>query len=141
MTSELDSAAETPREQSLRRRYRRRILVATVTYVVVLIPVTFWGGLDGHSAWRFAVALIPLAPAAWMGALIIARFRELDEYQVRLAFPGVAAAFAVAMLASVTIGFLSNAGLDVPFTGWLVFVLGMGTWWVVNQVTGAAKQF
>ncbi|WP_344791084.1 hypothetical protein [Gryllotalpicola daejeonensis] len=141
MTSELDSTAETAREQNLRRRYRTRITMASIIYVVVLAPVTFWGGLGGHSAWRFLFALLPVLPAAWMAAIIIARFRELDEYQVRLAFPGIASALVSAMLASVTIGFLGITGLNLPGVGWIVFVAGMGTWWLVSQLTGAAKQF
>jgi hypothetical protein len=132
---------ETPREQELRRRYRRHIFAATLGYVAVLAPVAFWGGLDGTSPWRFVFAALPLLPAAWMFAVIVRRFRELDEYQLRLAFPGVGAGLAAAMLSSVTFGFLSLAGLAMPLIPWLIVFIGGGTWRVVNQITGAAKQF
>jgi hypothetical protein len=133
--------SEPPRERDLRRKYRRRISLASAAYVVVLLPVTFWGGLDGQSPWRFAIALIPLLPAAWMCAVIIGRFRQLDEYQLRLAFLGIAAAFVVTMLTTATIGFLSIAGLVVPFGPWIIFAAGGATWWITNQITGAAQQF
>jgi len=115
--------------------------VASLSYTAVLIPVTFWGGLSGTSPWRFAIGLLPVIPAAWMFAIIISRFRELDEYQLRIAFPGVGAALAAAMLTSVTVGFVSLAGAAIPGTAWIIFAVGMITWWIVNQVTGAARQF
>ncbi|HEY0248108.1 MAG TPA: hypothetical protein VGC45_07585 [Gryllotalpicola sp.] len=141
MTSNLDITAETRLERARRRSYRLHIGLAMLAYLAVLAVGLIWGHLDGTSPWRFTFALAPVAPAAWMAAAAIRRFRQLDEYQLKIAFPGIAAGFTVGMLAAVTVGFLGIAGLAVPFPAWIVFTTAMMTWWITNRLTGAAKQF
>ena len=40
----------------------------------------------------------------WIVIVIVLRVRQMDEYQVKLFFPGLAVGFAVAMVAAVTVG-------------------------------------
>ena len=74
---------------------------------------------------------------AWNIVVIVLRVRQLDEYQRKLFFPGVAVGFTVAMFAAITLGTLSSAGFPVPDTGWTVAILGVLSWQVTNLVTGA----
>lgn len=141
MTSNLDTRDETQLERARRRSYRLHIGSAVLVYLGALTAALVWGHLDGTSPWRFVFAAAPIVPVAWMAAIAIRRFRQLDEYQLKIAFPGVAAGFVVGMLTSVTVGFLGIAGLAVPLPAWIVFATAMVTWWIVNQFTGAAKQF
>lgn len=93
----------------------------------------------GHGAgpWRLVWALLPLIPIVWIVVAIVLRVRQMDEYQAKLFFPGLAVGFTVAIVTAITLGTLNSAGLEVPDNGWIVAIAGIVSWEVTNLVTGA----
>jgi hypothetical protein len=99
-----------------------------VAYVLVTAAAIAWGGLDGHSPWRFVWALAPVVPAAWIVRAVLRHVRRADEYQKMLLLRSFAVGFAVAMLAAITLGFLAIAGLALESAPWIVYGAGMLGW-------------
>jgi hypothetical protein len=83
--------------------------------------------------------VLPLLFIVWVVTVLVVRVRQMDEYQVKLFFPGLAVGFTVAMFAAVTFGTLSAAGFKVPDAGWPVAIIGILAWAITNVVTGAPK--
>jgi hypothetical protein len=97
-----------------------------------------WGDLNGNSSWRFFWALLPLLPMVWFVILIVLRVRQMDEYQVKLFFPGLAVGFSVAMVTAVTVGTLNSAGLNFN-SGWAVALAGVLAWEFTNLLVGTPR--
>lgn len=79
-------------------------------------------------------AVLPVLPALWVIRAAVRHVRRVDDYQRGLLLQGLAVGFGVAMIASVTLGFLEIAGLDVPVTGWIVYGAGMVGWAVATGI-------
>lgn len=107
-------------------------------YVVVLVLVVTFGGMDGNNPTRFAWALLPVIPLAWVIWAIVRHLRRIDELQSRQTYQGLSVGFGAAMLAAVTTGFLAIAGLDLRFSGWIIFAIGM-LGWVLGQAILAGR--
>ena len=135
MTSDLDTGGESTIELRRRRTFRVRIWVGTGCYLLATLALDLWG--HGTSPWRFVLAALPLLFVAWNVIIVVLRVRQMDEYQVRLFFPGLAVGFTVAMFAAITLGTLSSAGFTVPNAGWPVAVIGVLAWQFTNLVTRA----
>ena len=118
------------------RAYFRDFWPGIAGYLLVLSVVLVWGDLDGHSGWRYLWALLPVVPAAWVVRAVVRHARRIDHYQRRLLLEALGAAFGVAMIASLTVGFLGIAGLTLSASaaGWLIYSLGMLTWLVVANL-------
>lgn len=99
-----------------------------VGYLVVLLAVMTWGNLDGDSRWRYLWALLPVLPALWGVRAVVRHVNRIDDYERQLLLQGLAAGFAVAMIASLTVGFLGVAGLALPAAGWVIYGAGMLGW-------------
>lgn len=137
MTSDLDSSGESPIELQRRRAYRTRIWVGAGCYLLASIALDQWG--HGSSPWRFVWVALPLLFLAWMLTVTVLRVRQMDEYQVKLFFPGLAVGFTVTVFAALTVGTLSAAGFTVPNAGWPVALIGIVAWEVTNLIVGAPK--
>lgn len=137
MTSDLDSNEESSTELRRRRTFRMRIWIGTALYLVASLALYQWGHAAGP--WRLVWALLPLVFLVWNVIVVVLRVRQMDEYQVKLFFPGLAVGFAVAIVTAVGIGTLSSAGFAVPNSGWAVAVAGLVAWTITNAVTGAPK--
>jgi hypothetical protein len=133
MTRKLDSDA-VGTERAVMRSYLREFGLGMVAYAVVLAAVLIWGGLDGSSPWRFVWAMLPVLPTLWIAVAVVRHIRRIDDYQRLLLLQGLGVGFLVAMAASVTVGFLDIAGLNVPMPGWIVYAVGMLGWLVAAQV-------
>jgi hypothetical protein len=83
--------------------------------------------------------VLPLLFMVWVVVVIVLRVRQMDEYQVKLFFPGLAVGFTVAMFTAVTAGTLSAAGFNVSNAGWPVALIGIVAWEFTNLLTGAPK--
>jgi hypothetical protein len=81
--------------------------------------------------------VLPILAIAWMALAIVLRIRQMDEYQVKLFFPGLAVGFTVAMVTALGLGTLGSAGVDLPSGGWIVAIAGILSWELVNLVTRA----
>lgn len=133
MTSYLDSGSRSAGDRARDRAYSRDFWPGMLGYVVVLTAVIIWGHLDGHSSWRYLWALLPVVPALWIVRAVVRQVTRIDDYQRLLLLRGLAVGFAIAMIASLTVGFLGVAGLALPGAGWIIYVAGMLGW----AVTGA----
>lgn len=138
MTSFLDRPGVRDRstgDTARSRAYLRDFLPGILAYLVVLAAVLTWGDLDGTGQARWAWALAPTLPAAWIVRAVVRHLHRLDDYQRLLLLQGLAVGFAVAMLAAVTVGFLGIAGLPTMAAGWVVYAAGMAAWLVAATVT------
>ena len=138
MTSSLDSAEVRDRstgDTARTRAYFRDFLPGIGAYLLVLAAVLVWGELDGTSPARWAWALAPVLPAAWIVWSVVRHLHRLDDYQRLLLLQGLAVGFAVAMLTAVTVGFLGIAGLPMMAAGWVVYAAGMVAWLVAAAAT------
>jgi len=136
MTRTLDSNRPSAGDRAKARAYSRDFWPGMAAYALVLTAVLTWGDLDGHSPWRFVWALAPVLPAAWIVLAVLRQVRRADEYQRLLLLRSLAVGFAVAMLAAITLGFLTIAGLQLADAPWIVFAAGMLGWGLTGIVVG-----
>ena len=134
MTNNLDSPGMSAGDRAISRSYQREFWSGMIAYFVILTAVLLWGQLDGDSPWRFVWAVMPVLPALWLVVALLRHIRRIDDYQRQLLLQGLAAGFALAMLASVTFGFLAIAGLEIPGMAWIIYSLGMLGWLVTSQI-------
>lgn len=108
--------------------------MGTGCYLLATFALYRWG----HEAnlWRVFLAVLPLLFLAWIVIVIMLRVRQMDEYQVKLFFPGLAVGFTVGMFAAITLGTLGSAGFNVPNGGWPVAIIGILGWQLTNRVIG-----
>ena len=62
--------------------------------------------------------------------------RRIDEYQKLLLIQSIAVGFAVAMLTSISLGFLAIAGLQMREAPWIVYGAGMLGWAITGSCVG-----
>ncbi|WP_432544478.1 hypothetical protein [Kineococcus sp. SYSU DK002] len=134
MTSKLDSTAPSSGDRARTRAYLRDFAPAMAAYVVAIVVVVAWGGLDGQSPWRFAWAMLPVLPVLGVVRAVVRGLRRSDEYAQLVQLRGLAVGFAVTVVACVVLGMLAVAGLDVPAGPWLAFGAGMASWAVATAV-------
>jgi hypothetical protein len=137
MTSDLDSGGEPPIELRRRRVFRLRVWVGSGLFLLASFAQYQWG--HATSPWRIVWTVLPLLFVVWIVIAIVLRVRQLDEYQVKLFFPGMAVGFTVTVFAAVTVGTLSAAGFNVPNAGWPVALVGLVAWEFTNLLVRAAK--
>jgi hypothetical protein len=128
MTSDLDNSGASRGDRRRSLAYHRDFWPGIVGYAVVLSVVIGAGHLDGTSPWRFVWAVLPVVPAFWVVRAVVRHLGRIDDYQRSLLLRGLAVGFAVAMVASLTIGFLDLAKLGVPAPGWIIYSAGMLGW-------------
>jgi hypothetical protein len=137
MTRDLDSGGESPTEARRQHIFRTQAWVGAGCFLLANLARDQWGDLNGASPWRFVWALLPLLPLAWIVVVTVHRVRQMDEYQLKLLFPGLAIGFTAAISAAITAALLSATGLNLSGAGWLVALCGLVAWQVTNQVVGA----
>lgn len=72
--------------------------------------------------------MLPVVPALWGVRAVVRQLRRVDEYQRTVQLEAMAAAFGVAMVTSITLGFVGVAGTATAAGGWIVYSTGMLTW-------------
>lgn len=137
MTRSIDSSGESATELHRRRVFRVRLWIGAACYLLASFALYQWGHRGG--AWAVVLAALPLLFAAWVVVAVVLRARQLDEYQLKLLFPGLAVGFTAAVFAAITVGTLSAAGLPVPNAGWPVALVGILAWEVTNLAVKAPK--
>ncbi|GAB3613289.1 hypothetical protein [Humibacter ginsengisoli] len=137
MTSELDTDGESSIELRRLRAFRLRMWIGVGCLVLANLALALWGREGG--ALRWVLAVLPLLPIIWMVIVIVLRVRQMDEYQVKLLFPGLAVGFTLSMVTALTLGTLGAAGIAVPTSGWLVAIVGIVSWEFTNLLVGAPK--
>ena len=91
------------------RRYRKAIWISMGGYMVMLLlAITFIKEFPG-SSWRYPVMLVPVIPAIFGLVGIMRAVRAMDEMQRRVHLEGVAFAFVVTVLITLSWGLLASA--------------------------------
>jgi len=135
MTSNLDSREPSATDRATKRAYKREFVPGIVAYILILSAALIWGDLDGNSPARFVWAIVPVLPMVWVAIAVLRHIRRVDEYQRFLLLQGLGVGFALAMVASLTVGLLDVAGLSIPGSAWIVYAVGMLGWLVTAQVS------
>lgn len=78
--------------------------------VLVIVSVTVLNTVDS-GAWRYAVAVLPVAPLVFAMRAFIRHLRRMDELQRRIQVEALALGFGATVMITLTYGFLENAGL------------------------------
>jgi hypothetical protein len=134
MTRNLDTSARSAGDRRRTRAYLRDFIPGIVAYMVVLFAALTWGGFGGTSPWRFVWAALPVLPMIWIAVAVLRHLRRIDEYQRGQLLTGFAVGFAVAMLASISLGVLESAGLKLEGSPFLVYLAGMLAWGISSIV-------
>jgi hypothetical protein len=134
MTRNLDTRVRSAGDRRRTRAYLREFVPGIVAYMVVLFAALRWGGFDGDSPWRFLWAALPVLPMIWIAVAVLRHLRRIDEYQRRQLLSGFAVGFAVAMLASISLGILESARLRLEGSPFFVYIAGMLGWAVSSAV-------
>ncbi|MGO4535306.1 hypothetical protein [Leifsonia sp. 2MCAF36] len=137
MTSDLDSTAESASERRRRRAFRLQVWVGVACFLLANFALYQWGGATKNNTWGWLLVVLPLLPVVWLVVVIVLRVRQMDEYQVKLLFPGLVVGFTVAMVTAVTLGTLDSAGVNVVNGGWAVAVVGLVGWQFTNLLVHA----
>jgi hypothetical protein len=126
-------AEQTVVERRSQRAYMREFIPAVVGYVAILAAIIVFVDFRTAGPWKFPIALLPVIPVLWCFRAVARHLRRLDEMQRTIQVDGMAAGFGLAMVASVTIGFLAMAGLDTDRWGpWAIYSVGMATWGIAT---------
>ena len=136
---DITAACTTTRAQ---KRHARRVLIASLAYIAVLIPIVFAIRHDLVAGpWRMALAVIPALPLVAMFASY-ARYlsEETDEYMRMMVVRQILSATTIAMVCAVVWGFLVDLGGAPPIaTYWiaLVWFVAQGASALVAKLRGA----
>lgn len=96
------------------KTYSRRMLAFAIAYTVALLGVNVLDDmLDLSTPVRIALALIPVAPAAFAMFAIISFVRAMDEVQARIITESVLIAAVIVSLGTFTYGMLRGA-VELP---------------------------
>ena len=107
------------------RRHDRRVLLAALAYVALLLPAVYLVRHDlVTGGWRIPLALLPAGPIVLMFASYSRYLREeKDEYVRAQVVNQILAATTVSMVCAVVWGFLSDLGGAPPIaTYWIAVV-------------------
>ncbi|HEY1163111.1 MAG TPA: hypothetical protein VGF78_08610 [Candidatus Dormibacteraeota bacterium] len=113
--------------------YRSQIEIglALLAYMMFLIGSVIVLRANPDASWRYAVAVVPVLPAALVVFLFVRRLSHTDEMQKRIQTESFAFALGGTALLTFTYGFMEGAGM--PHLNWtfilpLIAVLwGIGT--------------
>lgn len=98
---------------ALERRYGKEMAAAGALYVVAMLTAWPLALRMDVAAWRGALALAPVLPAALMLRAIYRHVRDSDELQRRLHLEALAISASVISLVSMALGFLAAARVIV----------------------------
>lgn len=98
---------------ALERRYGKEMAAAGALYLVAMLTAWPLALRMDAPAWRGALALAPVLPAALMLRAIYRHVRDSDELQRRLHLEALAISASVISLVSMALGFLAAAKVIV----------------------------
>ncbi len=121
-------ASDTTLEREHRRAYLRDFLPAIAGYVVVLAVALSLVGDEVTTLGEWTLVMLPVVPALWGVRAILRQLHRVDEYKRMVQLESMATGFGVAMVASITLGFVGVAGAATVAGGWVIYSLGMLAW-------------
>ena len=126
-----ESTGRTEFEKNIGSQYFREAAWPMAGYVVTILLLTTLVDLETAGAWKYLVVLIPIIPALFFMRAVVRHFERIDEMHREAQLESLAVSFGLTVIAVVTLGFLSIAGLNTdPWGPWVIFSIGMATWLV-----------
>jgi len=110
----------------------RPLFVPMILFIGFEVITISWLSANPDSSWRLIVALLPMAPAFWLGLGAVRAISRLDELERKNLMDGMAFSFAVTLLLMVSLGFLNLAGFPTP-NGSMIALL-MVILWLVGKL-------
>lgn len=115
------------------RTYFRELGASLVAYVALVAVATTFVDDDGSSLGNVGLMLLPVVPAIGIAWACLRMLKRSDEFVRSRQLEAIAIGFVLAMLASVTLGFVVNV-VDVPAAPWIIYVVGMMGWGLASIV-------
>lgn len=109
------------------RRYGWELGSALVAYTILLVVALTLHDEDGSTTAIVVLMLLPVAPAlgiAWAALRMVQRSHEFVRSRQ---LEAIAIGFVLAMIAAVTLGFLTIV-VAIPAAPWIVYGIGMSGW-------------
>lgn len=132
-----EATTRTEFEKNIGKEYFKEAAWPMAGYVVTILLLTTLVDLETAGAWKYLVVLIPIIPALFFMRAVVRHFGRIDEMHRTGQLEALAVSFGVTIIAAVTLGFLSIAGLDTdPWGPWVIFSVGMATWLVAVMRSG-----
>ena len=113
------------------KQYSKRMMLALVAYVILLavsLPLT---SAYSDAAWRYPVALMPMAAFGYGIVAYVRYLRSVDELRQRIDLEALAIAFGATAAITFGYGFLEHVGL--PHINWWWVWPVMGASWIVGN--------
>lgn len=119
------------------KRYTLRLALGLLAYAGMLaVSLRLLGHGITSPALRIAVSTAPMLPVLFVARVILRELLAMDEMMRKMQFEALAIAFTGTALATLTYGFLENAGLPKlsMFAVWpimaVLWVVGLGLGWL-----------
>ena len=113
-----------------RKQYTIRMGWAFAGYALLLVVSILLTEAYDAAAWRFPVAVVPMAPFVYGIAAYVRYVRMVDELQRRIAVESLAIAFGGTAAVTFGYGFLENVGL--PHINWMFVWPVMAGLWILG---------
>jgi hypothetical protein len=114
--------------------YRNQIemALAMLAYLIFLVGSVTVLQANPEAPWRYAVAVLPVAPAAIVILLFVRRLAQMDELQRRIQTQAFGFSLGTTALLTFAYGFLEGVGL--PHLNWTFVLPLMAILWAVGAV-------
>jgi hypothetical protein len=123
--------------QVAKRKYRLRMLLSMTIYVALVYVSVRWLHKGPAAPWKYIIAVMPMLPVFFVPVFVVQFLHNLDELQRKLQLEALGFAFAASALASLTYGFLENAGL--PHLNWVWVWPIMGGFWITGMLSARRR--
>ena len=112
--------------------YRNQIemTLAMLAYMIFLVGSVTVLQANPDASWRYAVAILPVAPAALVIVLFVRRLARMDELQRRIQTQAFGFSLGTTALLTFAYGFLEGVGL--PHLNWTFVLPLMAILWAVG---------
>jgi hypothetical protein len=106
--------------------------LAMLAYLIFLVGSVTVLQANPEAPWRYAVAVLPVAPAAIVVLLFVRRLARMDELQRRIQTQAFGFSLGTTALVTFAYGFLEGVGL--PHLNWTFVLPLMAILWAVGAV-------
>jgi hypothetical protein len=104
--------------------------LAMLAYLMILVGSVVVVQANPEASWRYAIVLIPVAPAAFVIWLFVRALGRLDEMQKRIQMQAFGFSLGSTALLTFGYGFLEGAGL--PHLSWTYVLPLMAVLWALG---------
>ena len=115
----------------------RPLLIPLVLYMGFLAWSLNWLQSHPDSAWRYAVALVPMLPGIFIVLGMVRVIRKLDELAQKILIEGMTVSFIFTLVLTLSLGLLGLAGFPQPNV--IYISLFMVIMWLVGKLFFTGK--